>query len=198
MTVRGPMEVSTVAVPAIVMSREEYEQLVLGDPDRPWEIIGGQLREKPAMSYAHNYGSLELRDLLRDQLDRNRYYVSVNLARLHNPHDTYVIPDIVVIPVDLTLDFRARPRSVEIYVDPVPLVAEFLSPSTGKYDVEGKLEAYKERGDREIWIVHPDERWLTAWRRRPGGTYDDLMIRSGTISPIALPGVTIVLEDFLI
>jgi Uma2 family endonuclease len=182
----------------IAMTREQFEQLVLEDEDRPWEIIRGQLREKPAMSFAHNYESLELRDLLRDQLDRDRYYISVNLARLHNPHDTYVIPDVVVIPMDLTTRFRARPRSVEIYVDPVPLLSEFLSPSTGKYDVAGKLEAYKERGDREIWIVHPDERWLTAWRRRADGTYEELSIRSGTISPIALPGVTIALEDILI
>src|SRR5262249_3353905 len=158
----------------------------------------GQLREKPAMSYAHNRGAMELGFLLFGQLDRARFLVSVNLARLHNPYDTYVIPDVVVIPVDSTAGFQARPRSVEIYVDPVPLVAEFLSPSTGKYDVEGKLEAYKERRDREIWIVHPDERWLTAWRRRSDGTYDELTIRSGTISPIALPGISIALEDILI
>jgi Uma2 family endonuclease len=187
------MPISTIA-----MTRDEFEELVLEDPDRPWEIIRGQLREKPAMSFAHNYGSLELRDLLRDQLDRSRYYVSVNLARLHNPRDTYVIPDVVVIPIDMTAGLRARPRSVEIYVDPVPLVAEYLSPSTGKYDVEGKLEAYKERGDREIWIVHPDDRWLTAWRRRPDGTYGELTIRSGTITPIALPTVTIPLEAILV
>jgi Uma2 family endonuclease len=142
------MEAATMAVPTIAMTREEFEQLVLDDPDRPWVIIRGQLREKPAMSIAHNHGSLELYHLLRMELDRNRYLVSVNFARLHNPYDTYVIPDVVVIPVDLTTGFRTRPRSVEIYVDPVPLVAEYLSPSTGKYDVEGKLEAYKERGDR--------------------------------------------------
>jgi Uma2 family endonuclease len=186
------------SVPTIAMTREQFEQLVLDDPDRPWEIIRGQLREKPAMSFAHNRGSMELGFSLNSQLDRSRYLVSINFARLHNPFDTYVIPDVVVIPVDLTHDFRARPRSVEIYIDPVPFVAEYLSPSTGKYDVEGKLEAYKERGDREIWIVHPDERWLTAWRRRPDGTYDDLLIRSGTISPIALPGITISLDDILV
>jgi Uma2 family endonuclease len=100
--------------------------------------------------------------------------------------------------MDLTAGVRARPRSVEIYVDPVPLLSEFLSPFTGKYDVEGKLEAYKQRGDREIWIVHPVERWLTARRRRADGTYEELTIRSGTISPIALPGVTIALDDIFI
>ena len=185
------------AVSTVTMTRAEYERLVLDDPDGQWEIIRGRLAEKPAMSFAHNSGALELRDLLRDQLDRDRLYISVNLARLHNPEDTYVIPDVVVIPIEATAPFRERPLSVEIYAGPVPLLAEFLSPSTGKYDVEGKLLAYQARGDREIWIVHPQKRNLTAWRRRVDGSYEDLVISSGTISPVALPNVVISLNDIL-
>jgi Uma2 family endonuclease len=183
------------ALPAVTLSREQFEQLVLDDPDRPWEIIRGQLREKPAMSFAHNDGASELGYLLRSQLDRRDYLVRVNLSRLFNPLDTYVIPDVVVIPVPITAWCRKRPLSVEIYPDPVPLLAEFLSPSTGKYDVEGKLEAYKERGDREIWIFDPDNRFLTAWRRREDGGYDSLVIHEGNLSPIALPWVVISLDD---
>jgi Uma2 family endonuclease len=78
-----PAEVSTMSASStMATTREQFEQMVLKDEDRPSEIIRGQLREKPAMSFAHNYGSPELRDLLRDQLDRDRYYISVNLARL--------------------------------------------------------------------------------------------------------------------
>jgi Uma2 family endonuclease len=185
------------ALPAISMTRAAFEELVLDDHDRPWEIIRGQLREKPAMSFAHNYSSLELRDLLRAQLDRDRFIVNVNLARLHHPADTYVIPDVVVIPIIATDIFRERPFSVEIYVDPVPLVAEILSPSTGKYDVEGKLLAYQARGDREIWIIHPSRRTLTAWRRQPDGSYEKTVLRGGVISPVALPGVEIALDNIL-
>jgi Uma2 family endonuclease len=183
--------------PTITMSRAQYEQLVLDDPDHPWEIIGGRLQEKPAMSFAHNRGSMDLGFILNAQLDRSRYLVSVNLTRLHNPQDTYVIPDVVVIPVNLASHFRARPLSVEIYVDPVPLIAEFLSPSTGKYDVEGKLRAYQARGDREIWLIHPEKWTLTAWRHRDDGTYDELVITGGTISPIALPWIQVSLEEIL-
>ncbi len=183
------------ALPAASISRDQFEQLVLDDPDRPWEIIRGQLREKPAMSFAHNDGAFELGYLLRTQLDRRDYLVRVNLGRLFNPMDTYVIPDVVVIPVTATAGFRERPLSVEIYPDPVPLLSEFLSPSTGKYDVEGKLDAYKARGDREIWIFDPESRSLTAWRRQDNGGYDTLRIREGNISPIALPWVVISLSD---
>jgi Uma2 family endonuclease len=186
------------ALPAISLSREEFEQLVLDDPDRPWEIIRGQLQEKPAMSFAHNDGACELGYSLRSQLNRRDYLVRINTARLFNPLDTYVIPDVVVIPIAAAARFRERPLSVEIYPEPMPLLAEFLSPSTGKYGVEGKLEAYKARGDREIWIVHPEMRTLTAWRRRDDGGYEELVIRGGSISPIALPEVVISLANIFV
>src|SRR5687768_3798179 len=102
------------ALPAVSLSREEFEQLVLDDHDRPWEIIRGQLREKPAMSFAHNRGALDLGYFLRNQLDERDYLVSINYARLFNPMDTYVIPDVVVIPVAATARFREHPLSVEI------------------------------------------------------------------------------------
>jgi Uma2 family endonuclease len=69
------------------MTREQFEQLVLDDPDRPWKTIRGQLREKPAMSFAHNRGSMELGFLLNSQLDRSRYLVSINLVPAHRGHD---------------------------------------------------------------------------------------------------------------
>jgi Uma2 family endonuclease len=54
---------------------------------------------------------------------------------------------------------------LEIYDEPLPLVAEVWSPSTGGYDVLAKLPEYRRRGDTEIWLLHPYERTLTAWRR---------------------------------
>jgi hypothetical protein len=34
------------------LSREEFELLVLDNHDRQWEVIRGELREKPAMTFA--------------------------------------------------------------------------------------------------------------------------------------------------
>ena len=76
----------------------------------------------------------------------------------------------------------------------MPFVAEVWSPSTGDYDVEEKLREYQRRGDPEIWRIHPYERSLTAWRRRPDGTYEQTVQRGGTVQPVALTGVTIDLD----
>src|SRR3712207_8267863 len=48
-----------------------------------------------------------------------------------------------------------------------------------------------ERGDLEIWRIHPYERTLTAWRRQPDGSYGEAVHTLGIIHPVALPNVAI-------
>ena len=51
-----------------------------------------------------------------------------------------------------------------------------------------KLQGYRERGDAEIWVIHPYERTLTIWRRQPDGRYAEEIYRGG-VGPVAsLPG----------
>jgi Uma2 family endonuclease len=80
---------------------------------------------------------------------------------------------------------------LEIYDQPLPLVVEVWSRSTGEYDVEEKLAVYQQRGDLEIWRIHPYERTLTAWRRLPDGSYEEVIFSEGIVHPVALPGVEI-------
>ena len=75
--------------------------------------------------------------------------------------------------------------------DPRPLVVEIWSASTGAYGVDEKRPEYPARDDREIWRLHPFTRTLTAWRKAPDGTYDEVQFTGGTIELRAFPGVTI-------
>ena len=74
------------------------------------------------------------------------------------------------------------------------LVVEIWSPSTGTYDVDTKLSEYQQRGDLEVWRIHPYERTLTAWRRQPDGSYAMTLYDGGAIQPAALPSVTIEID----
>ena len=78
-----------------------------------------------------------------------------------------------------------------MFDEPLPLVVEIWSPSTGGYDVDEKLPEYLRRGDREIWRVHPVELTLTAWRRQTDGSYAESIQRAGLLELAALPGITI-------
>jgi len=173
------------------MSGEAYQRLALAEPDRKWELHDGVLQEKPGMTAAHNDLEVTLGYMLMSQLDRSIFRVRIDAGRVHRPGASYFIPDVFVVPTALVTPLLDRQDLLEVYDDPLPLVVEVWSRSTGDYDVEEKLAVYRQRGDLEIWRIHPYERTLTSWRRQVDGSYEETLYREGIIHPMALPGVTI-------
>jgi Uma2 family endonuclease len=176
------------------VTAETYRRIALEDPEGQWELHHGRLREKPAMSFRHNDSMAELGFQIRPQLDPKQYRLRVNAGRVKRTDESYYIPDVMVFPTSLAKEFRDRPDVLEVYEAPLPFVAEGWSPSTGDYDVDSKLPEYQRRGDFEIWRLHPFERTVTAWRRRPDGTYDELQFAGGKIQLHALPNVVVDLD----
>lgn len=177
-----------------VLSEQEYRELALNDPERKWELWNGVPVEKPLMSMLHEDVATYLGVALANQLDRKEYRVNVNGGRTRYTARNFFIPDVAVIPAALKRPFEHDPRAFNAFAEPLPLVAEVWSPSTGAYDFETKLRAYQERGDEEIWYVHPYERTLTAWRRQPDGSYTETVYTGGLVPVLSLPGVAIDLE----
>ena len=173
------------------VSGEAYERLALAEPDRKWELRDGVLREKPGMTAAHNDLEVTLGYMLMSQLDRAAYRVRIDAGRLQRPEATYFIPDVFVVPTAYVIPLMDQQDVLEVYDQPLPLVVEVWSRSTGDYDVEEKLAVYQQRGDLEIWRIHPYERTLTAWRSLPDGTYDETIHHEGIVSVATLPGVEI-------
>jgi Uma2 family endonuclease len=176
------------------VNEKTFRQLALEDPESHWELVCGQLRRKPGMSADHNRIGIELTVSLRNQLDRASYQVRYNAGHLRRTSGSYYIPDVMVIPAELEAPFRGVNR-LEFYRDPLPLVAEVWSPSTGDYDVDEKIPEYRRRGDLEIWRMHPYERTLRAWIRQSDGSYSERLYTSGMVQPSALPGVSIDLDE---
>jgi Uma2 family endonuclease len=179
-------------------SAAEYERIALQDPSAKWELVCGRLRRKPVMTTEHQDAARTLAILLGRQLDLKDYTVGTDSVRLRISTGTYYVPDVCVVPRAYVRRLKTQPGTFEVYEDPVPLVVEVWSPSTGDYDVEDKLREYQLRGDVEIWRLHPYERTLTAWRRQPDGTYVETVITSGAVDPVALPGVTIELVSLFL
>jgi Uma2 family endonuclease len=173
------------------ISGETYERLALAEPDRKWELRDGVLREKPGMTSAHNELEVTLGYMLMSQLDRAAYRVRIDAGRLRRPEATYFIPDVFVVPTAYVVPLLDQHDVLEVFDQPLPLVVEVWSRSTGDYDVAEKIAVYQQRGDLEIWRLHPYERTLTTWRRQPDGSYEETVYREGTISPTAPPGVEI-------
>jgi Uma2 family endonuclease len=176
------------------LTEAEYREFALGDPQGQWELLHGELREKPRMSVEHGGAMVSLVKQLMQQLDLGVHTLRINHARLRRSADTYYVPDIAVIPTTLEQALLARPKSLDAYAEPLPLVIEIWSPSTGDYDVTAKLPDYQRRGDQEIWYVHPYERTLKVWSRNSDGSYAESTHYGGVVRPRSLPGVAIDLD----
>jgi Uma2 family endonuclease len=176
------------------MSEQAYQEFVLSGAEGAWELHDGRLVAKPGVTWEHGGIIALLSHLFQLQLDRSEYQVRINEGCVRKPSDTVFIPDLLVVPSGYGEPFRGRPGKLAIFSGPLPLVVEVWSSSTGGYDVDTKVSVYQQRGDLEIWRIHPYERTLIAWQRQPDGSYQETMHRGGTITPVALPGVAIDLE----
>ena len=182
------------AIGAGLDTQETYRRLAQEQPDRQWELHHGRVREKPGMGAEYNDLMFQLGFRLQLRLDPAAFRVRVNAGRLRRLAGTSYIPDVAVLPADLERAERRGPGHLETYDAPIPLVVEVWSPSTGDYDVTEKLTEYQARGDREIWLLHPYERTLTAWVRQPDGTYEQTLHQGGSVHPAFLPDVAIDLD----
>jgi Uma2 family endonuclease len=178
----------------MVVSERTFEEVALADPRRKWELHRGRLREKPVMSEPHNVVQIRLGRQLIAQLDFDRCDVRIDMTRVRLADVTYYIPDLCIVPMPGNASLQGRPHGLEVFREPLPLVVEVWSPSTGDYDVDEKLPEYQARGDLEIWRIHPLDLTVTAWRRQPDGGYSEAVYRTGTIELVALPGVTVDLD----
>ncbi len=174
------------------ISFETYARVALEDTDAQWELVCGRLRQKPTMTIEHEGADWHLAAQLSRQLDERQFLVSQN-GRLRIASGSYYIPDLCVIPVTLVRRIRReRPRQLAVLDEPQPLVVEIWSPSTGGYDIETKLPGYRERGDLEIWRLHPYDRVLTVWRRQPDGGYAEARYGGDAVVELAaLPRVRV-------
>ncbi|MEA2523233.1 MAG: putative restriction endonuclease [Thermomicrobiales bacterium] len=135
----------------MVARARTVDDFMLEEPDRIWEVHRGKLREKPSTSESHNRVIWRLVEQFVPQLDRNRFELRLNMGRVRRTEETYDVPDLYVIPVTGPVSIRDLPYRLEVFDQPLPLVVEGWSPSTGGYDVNEKLPEYMERGDLEIW-----------------------------------------------
>lgn len=179
------------------ISEQEYREFALTDEGQLYELWDGVPREKPGMSMAHDAVAFLLGHLLQNQLDLRDYLVNVNGGKTRRSARYYFIPDVVVIPASYLLPHWGDPGAFNAHAEPLPLVVEVWSRTTAAYDFAVKLQGYRERGDEEIWYIHPSERTLTAWRKQPGGNYAEELYRGGLVPVASLPGVTIDLDALL-
>jgi Uma2 family endonuclease len=179
------------------VSEQTYLQLIREDSDEIWELHCGHLRSKPPMTWEHVRTASVLGFRLQQQLELEAFVVIEQSGRAKRSESRYYVPDLVVVPDEMARQLFSSPGLLAVFPEPLPLVVEVWSPSTGTYDVNDKLPEYQRRGDLEIWLIHPYQRSLTSWVRQTDGSYAETVYREGVVRPAALPGVAIDLGELL-
>lgn len=170
------------------ISTEDYLWLALVDSDTAWELHEGLLVEKAGGSARQGQAGFEIAFQIANQVDRNQFRLRNNHGRIRATRNSSFIPDVIVVPITM---LGTNLNRLEIYEDPLPFVAESLSPSTRNYDVLRKLPVYRERGDREIWLLDPPKHSVRIWRLMDDGVYNEQIISGGKIELHSLPRVVI-------
>lgn len=175
------------------ISEETFRRLALDDRYAHLELYDGEPHEKPSVSVEHGDIMFLLSGLLASQLDPVQYVGRVGHGRLRVSSSAYYEPDVMVVPTSL----RPPRGTLDAYSDPVLLVIEVWSPSTGGYDIDVKIPGYFQRGDLEIWRIHPYERTLTTWRRNADGSYRESLYRGGMVEAESIPGFAVDFDALL-
>lgn len=171
----------------MVLSEQIYHRLALRDPGGQRYLHRGRQREMPGLTWEHNDVMTAFGSMLRSQLHRWTFRVRFDAGWVRRSSQNVYIADVMVIPTPYGESPRNRPDTLAVFDEPLPLVVEFWSPSTGAHDLDAMLPGYRRRGDAAIWRIHPYGRTLTAGQRQPDSTYKETTFRSGGLHPSPRP-----------
>jgi Uma2 family endonuclease len=104
---------------------------------------------------------------------------------------TVVQPDLCVVCDPTKIDERGCLGAPD-------WVIEILSLYTSRKDLREKFDVYEEAGVKEYWVVHPQEQTVLVYVLDDSGKYQGILkpyVSNDRISPAALPGLTINLND---
>jgi Uma2 family endonuclease len=141
----------------MIVSFEEFEQL----PDAPGkrELIDGEVFEMPPPKALHTVVARRLFLLLLSGTCGENAYQEAGFRLAGG----WVQPDVSVLHEDQELENG--------YFSGAPLLAvEVISPANTAAQIDRKTTLYFAGGAREVWVVHPQKRWMTVFQ----GSGDDV------------------------
>jgi Uma2 family endonuclease len=155
------------------------------DTGHRYELLDGFLLVTPPPRPVHEVIVMRLGHALREALVATGAGYVVTAGGVHPSDTTYLQPDVLVVPSDISIDLDAQWSQVKTWW----LAIEVISPGSRVYDTKFKLEAYLKLGVESVWLVDPEAREIQVYDRR---NPTPLVLRDGDEvrwRPAALAGV---------
>ena len=166
------------------------------DDGRRFEVIRGVLYVTATPTWLHQHAVWRLGYYFQEFVQKHR------LGTVAGAPFDILLPDRIGDPVQPDL-FYFRTGNQPIpednrFVGVPDLVAEVLSPSTRRRDQKDKLDAYRDAGIPEYWLVNPQTRTVTLYGLTEDRTRYVEVARGGEgerVGSTVLPGLTVEVSD---
>jgi len=180
-------------------TRREYGQLIkyrLLDEDDPVELVDGLLLVKEPQYTPHATGTALVAEALRTAFGPGWHVREQHPMALDDRSEPE--PDVCVVPGSARDYLVTHPTGAALVVE---VAASGLAIARGR-----KAAMYARNGIADYWVLNLLDRVLEVHRepvRRPGTRYRwgygaiDLIHPEGSVSPLALPAVRILVADLL-
>lgn len=169
-----------------------YEDYLLMEEDKRYEIIDGRRYMVPAPTAYHQWISARLEEALRTFVEARGLGLVFDA-----PCDVVLSPTDIVQPDILFIAKGRRGIITERNIWGVPdLLVEILSPTAAGKDRDLKRKLYASHGVREFWIVSPEAQTVEVLKLAEGAyRRAGLYARDEEFRSPSFPELTIALED---
>jgi Uma2 family endonuclease len=176
-----------------LLSAEEYARLPAPADGSPTEFVKGEVVVMSPPSFIHGWVQGNVYYLLRQHGDRTRSgRVTVESGML-----TEEGPATVRGPEVAFWSYTRLPldHTPVVFANIAPdLAVEVVSPSNSRKDIAKKVREYFAAGGPMVWVVDPDERTVTVYRKPGDGKvlWDDANLTGDDV----LPGFACAVSEF--
>lgn len=171
-------------------SLQDYHQMIdtgLLD-DRTVELLSGEIIEMSPEGVPHSFYCRETSEYLRQLLGDRAKISEAHPITL--PDNSEPEPDIAIVrmPAALYRDRHPQPEDIFWLIE--------VSNSTLAKDLGIKKDIYADAGISEYWVMNLQESVLIVFRDLTASGYQsETRFNSGTISPLAFPEISIVVQQ---
>ena len=184
----GKLAMTTIDNQNETYTDEDYRHLPEG---APIQLINGKLIIMSSPIELHQSILMNLSSLI---------HVFVRANQLGN---TYTAPLDVYLDVknafqpDILFISNERKNIIKNFIEGAPdFVVEITSPSTKKYDLKDKLQAYGRNDVLEYWVIHPKKQELLTYLNKKGVmTLQKTYSKKGKVKSKAIKGFSFQLAD---
>ena len=184
----GKLAMTTIDNQNETYTDEDYRHLPEG---APIQLINGKRIIMSSPIELHQAVSGDLFVLIYSFVKKNK------LGKTYAaPFDVYLDHANAIQP-DILFISNERKNIIKDFVEGAPdFVVEITSPSTKKYDLKDKLQAYGRNDVLEYWVIHPKKQELLTYLNKKGVmTLQKTYSKKGKVKSKAIKGFSFQLAD---